>query len=185
MEKHVASWSKRLRQERERHGWSQSQLAEKIGVDTKTIGRWENGKTLPRLDCRALLCELYGKTAEELGLIKEDTDTRQNEQEVKNPTAIPTVLRQTDTRPIDWGEAPQVRQLYGRDRECALLEQWIVDDKSQVVAVLGTGGIGKTALTVKVAEKIQQRFDYVFWRSLQNAPPLEQILQKCILFLSL
>ena len=75
---------------------------------------------------------------------------------------MPTVLRQSDTRPVDWGEAPKVRQLYGRTRECALLEQWIVDDKSQVAAVLGTGGIGKTALTVTVAEKIQQRFDYVF-----------------------
>jgi len=43
MEKHVPFWSKRLRQERERRGWSQSHVAEKIGVDTKTVGRWEKG----------------------------------------------------------------------------------------------------------------------------------------------
>ncbi len=32
-----------LRYERELRGWSQADLAEKVGCDTKTIGRWESG----------------------------------------------------------------------------------------------------------------------------------------------
>src|SRR5581483_4687996 len=45
-------------------------------------------------------------------------------------------------------------------------------------------GIGKTSLVVKLTDQVQSDFDYIFWRSLQNALPLESFLEKCILFLS-
>lgn len=38
------------------------------------------------------------------------------------------------------------------------------------------GGIGKTYLSVKLAKRLQEQFDHVIWRSLRNAPPLQQIL---------
>jgi WD40 repeat protein len=85
---------------------------------------------------------------------------------------------------VDWGEAPQTRQFYGRGKELAELEQWIVRDRCRTVAVLGLGGIGKTALAAKLAEQIKDEFASVFWRSLQNAPPLEGILKNCIQFFS-
>ncbi len=90
----------------------------------------------------------------------------------------------SDTHREDWGEAPRVGQLYGRQRELAELKQWIVDEHCQAMAVLGIGGIGKTALAAKLAEQIKDEFAYVYWRSLQNAPPLESILKNCIQFLS-
>ncbi|HEX3639753.1 MAG TPA: NB-ARC domain-containing protein, partial [Ktedonobacteraceae bacterium] len=81
---------------------------------------------------------------------------------------------------IDWGEAPHTSQFYGRDKEIDQLKQWIIDDRCRMVAVLGAGGIGKTSLAATLVEQIQEKFDYVFWRSLQNAPPLKSILQECI-----
>jgi hypothetical protein len=71
----------------------------------------------------------------------------------------------------DWGEAPHVSQFYGREKELAELEQWILADRCQLMAVLGIGGIGKTALVAKLAERVKDGFEYIFWRSLQNAPP--------------
>ncbi len=59
-----------LRYERERRNWSQADLAEKVGCDTKTVGRWENGETFPRSYHRQAMCELFGKSAEELGLME-------------------------------------------------------------------------------------------------------------------
>ena len=46
------------------------------------------------------------------------------------------------------------------------------------------GGIGKTALAVKIAQQLQEQFEYVIWRSLRNAPPLETLLGELIPFLS-
>jgi WD40 repeat protein/transcriptional regulator with XRE-family HTH domain len=160
-----------LKHERELRGWSQKYLAEKLDCDTKTVNRWESRKSLPQSYSRQKLVELFGKNTEELGLVVEinkgiDIDTRNN-------------LCQ-----VDWGEAPSVQIFYGREKELAELEHWIAGDQCRVVAVLGIGGIGKTALTKKLTEQMRDSFEYIFWRALQNAPPLEYILRDCILFLS-
>lgn len=84
----------------------------------------------------------------------------------------------------DWGEAPDIDSFYGRTQELSQLEQWIVHDRCKLVALLGMGGIGKTALCVTLFERIQDKFDYLLWRSLRNAPPVEAILADLIPFLS-
>ncbi|MGD1866565.1 MAG: NB-ARC domain-containing protein [Phormidesmis sp.] len=85
---------------------------------------------------------------------------------------------------IDWGEAPDVSIFYGRTHSLANLTPWVQVDRCRLVGVVGMGGIGKSALSVKLAQQIQNEFDYVIWRSLQNAPPLESLLQELVLFLS-
>ncbi|NIV27928.1 MAG: hypothetical protein GWN58_00015, partial [Anaerolineae bacterium] len=45
----------------------------------------------------------------------------------------------------DWGEAPDTAAFYGRGTELARLERWLVRDRCRLVAVLGMGGLGKTA----------------------------------------
>jgi ATP-dependent Clp protease ATP-binding subunit ClpA len=84
----------------------------------------------------------------------------------------------------DWGEAPDVSLFYGRTAEPTTLSEWILEDRCRLVEVIGIGGVGKTALSVKLAEQIQNHFAYVIWRSLRNAPPLETLLAELVLFLS-
>lgn len=84
----------------------------------------------------------------------------------------------------DWGEAPDVSVFYGRNKELTTLEQWIVSDRCRLVALLGIGGIGKTALCVRLAKQIQGEFKYLIWRSLRYAPPVEDLLTELIRFLS-
>ncbi|MEH2260678.1 NB-ARC domain-containing protein [Nostoc sp.] len=85
---------------------------------------------------------------------------------------------------LDWGEAIFNSAFYGRIEELITLEQWILNEHCQLVALLGIGGIGKTALSVKFAQKIQDNFEYVIWRSLREAPPVKIILGNLIQFLS-
>ncbi|NDJ23372.1 hypothetical protein GS682_17375 [Nostoc sp. B(2019)] len=88
------------------------------------------------------------------------------------------------THYCDWGEALDVSIFYGRTQEIAILEQWIIQERCRLVALLGIGGIGKTSLSVKLSEKIQENFEYVVWRSLHNAPTIESLLTSLIQFLS-
>ncbi|HEY9609605.1 AAA family ATPase [Allocoleopsis sp.] len=83
----------------------------------------------------------------------------------------------------DWGEAPESSVFYGRSEELTTLTQWIINDRCRLVTLLGMGGIGKTALAVKLAESIQEQFQSVIWRSLRYVPPVEDILAELIGFL--
>jgi GTPase SAR1 family protein len=76
----------------------------------------------------------------------------------------------------DWGEAPNIQTFYGRTEDLAKLEQWIVRDRCHLLAICGMGGIGKTALTVKLVENIQAQFDCFIWRSLRGAQPTAQLI---------
>ncbi|MEG4804114.1 NB-ARC domain-containing protein [Microcoleus sp. ARI1-B5] len=92
----------------------------------------------------------------------------------------------------DWGEVVDVSMFYGRAHELATLTEWVVGDRCRLVAILGMGGIGKTALSVKltnqisIASRLQEKseFECIIWRSLRNAVPLETLLADLISFLS-
>ena len=60
-----------LKQERRRRGWSQAYLAEKLGTDPNTVGRWERGSHTPNSYACRELCALLDMTLEELGLFNE------------------------------------------------------------------------------------------------------------------
>src|SRR5579859_4512629 len=49
-------------------GWSQRDVADAIGTSPLNVSRWERGVTMPHLYFRVKLCDLFGKTAQELGL---------------------------------------------------------------------------------------------------------------------
>lgn len=84
----------------------------------------------------------------------------------------------------DWGDAPDVSVFLGRTDELTTLEQWIVEERCRLVVLFGLGGIGKTALSVKLAERIQGDFEYLIWRSLSHAPAVQDILADLIEFCS-
>ena len=88
------------------------------------------------------------------------------------------------TRYQDWGDAPDVSIFYNRTQELATLEQWIAGDRCRLVVLLGMGGIGKTHLSVKLAEQIQNHFEYLIWRSLVQAPSLQQLAIDLLNFLT-
>src|SRR5437588_7066623 len=97
-----------LRYERELRGWSQADLAEKVGCETKTIGRWENGDSIPRPIYRQSLCEIFGKNAAELGLVK------------------------------DWGKNPEGADLCGHEEESTPLTASPATDHDAQGAVISS-----------------------------------------------
>jgi transcriptional regulator with XRE-family HTH domain len=61
--------NQRLRLERRLRGWSQIYLARQINVPDYYISRWERGEVTPSLYYQQKLCDLFEKTATELGFL--------------------------------------------------------------------------------------------------------------------
>ncbi len=163
MEKRLP-FHQQLRLERERRGWSQADLAKRMGkISVKTIRRWERGESLPQPYYRQKFIEVLGKSPEELGLIEQASESLSHKE--------------------DWGEAPLGNPFYGRENEQANLQAWMAQKPCRVIALVGIGGIGKTSLAATTAFSVKDTFSAIFWRSLRNAPPLEHFLQQCLQFL--
>lgn len=176
-------------------GYSASYLTRDIGPKLWKLLSQALGETVSKTNFRAalerqwrsLLREVESSTP--LGLkVSQDTREPMEEGETDDPTVEPLA----PTPCADWGEAPDVSQFYGRRAELQTLEQWIIGERCRLVALLGMGGIGKTALAVKLAlrlrsgqaRQVQGEFEWVIWRSLRNAPPLETLIGELVSLLS-
>ncbi|NET16983.1 MAG: ATP-binding protein [Okeania sp. SIO1H6] len=98
----------------------------------------------------------------------------------------------------DWGDAPDIPTFFGRETELEILKEWTLKDRCRLIAIIGIGGIGKTAVSIKLgkggigktdlslhlARDIQDEFEFVIWRSLLNAPPITEIIGDLIKFIS-
>ena len=57
---------------RKQNGYSQEQLADKLGIARQTVSKWENGQAVPELNGLISLSELYGVTIDRI--VKEDDE---------------------------------------------------------------------------------------------------------------
>ncbi len=51
---------------RKRHGYSQEQLADRLGIARQTVSKWENGQAVPEIGGLISLSRLYGTTLDRL-----------------------------------------------------------------------------------------------------------------------
>ncbi|NET35758.1 MAG: NACHT domain-containing protein [Cyanothece sp. SIO1E1] len=144
---------------------------ERTELDKRTIARIFSGTE--GVDRRSL--EQFFR-ALSLTLGPEDY-TKVSTQERRTPVEINQTRR-------DWSEAVSVPTFYDREDEFAQLQAAILTERCRVMAIIGMGGIGKTALAAKLAELISPQFEYVVWKSLRSAPPLDELLASLIQFLS-
>ncbi|HYK85735.1 MAG TPA: tetratricopeptide repeat protein [Ktedonobacteraceae bacterium] len=134
----------RLHDAREERGWSQPELAAKIGTNFVAISRWENGLTFPSAYFRKKLCEVFDKTLAELDLIP--------------PSSVPRIENVPITRnPFFTGRTQLLSLLYERlsTARTAML--------TQPQALFGLGGIGKTQTAAEYAFRYGDEYTHVFW----------------------
>lgn len=194
---------------REKAGLTQTEVAAAVGVSERTIRHWEGGTAYPaptnlqklvalylrygafeqgreRDEARALWTQADESAARRKALFDDAWFARQLAQHhaPSFPSSHTHASIASPNPPlgqrIDWGEAPDAATIYGREGDLTTLAQWVVTDRCRVVALLGMGGIGKTTLSVTLAQAVAPHFPFVLWRSLRNAPPLEELIADCM-----
>ena len=180
---------------------TQRALAEQAGYSLATVKKFLGGKpvdfaTFTEL-CEALsvdwesVADLGDRTSPSSAATKEsstspslqsDRSTSESTSLSSEPTSAPPHASQPKQAAQDWGAAVDVPIFYGREQSLETLENWILRDRTRLVALCGIGGIGKTALTAQLAHRIAESFDYVIWRSLKNAPSAQETLRNLLNF---
>lgn len=75
---------------------------------------------------------------------------------------------------LSLNEAPT--SFYGRTEELATLRRWILEQRCRLVTVYSWLGMGKTALSMQLFQQVREEFQVVIVRSLNSAPPLNELL---------
>jgi len=97
---------------------------------------------------------------------------------------VPAFTEPAASPRVDWVGALDVSRFTGREAELAELSHWIVQEQCRLVAILGMGGIGKSALVSLLGKQLAPQFDAVLWRSLRDAPSCEELVADCLTFCS-
>jgi WD40 repeat protein/predicted XRE-type DNA-binding protein len=148
---------------------NQRSLSEDLGIALATVSKFLTGKPVDY--------GIFVEICDKLGLEWREISDIGQEVSAQNLPPKPRLHQ-------DWGEATDISVFCGRKIELETLQQWIVNEHCRLVILLGMGGIGKTTLAIKLAEQIQNEFEYLIWRSLRNAPPIQELLSDLIRFLS-
>ncbi len=189
-------------------GLTRAGLANELGVSRQAVRAWEAGRSYPKAEHLKAVISLGVKTqafgagheTEEIRVLWKaacqklplDESWLAALQGGARPRYLRLVPKEgseksepidriwTAQTRVDWGDALAVPLFYGREEELGLLSEWIVQERARVVGVLGMGGIGKSALSVKAMHQLAQHFEVVIWRSLRDAPALEALLDDCL-----
>ena len=177
---------------------TQRALAERAGYSLATVKKFLGGKPVDFATFTEL-CETLNidwETIADLGdglpvnkSSAKNSSANLAAHQIAEPVSPPSAQVQTRS-PQDWGTAVDVSVFYGREQALETLKEWIVREfpkeglrqRTRLVALCGMGGIGKTALTTKLAHSVADHFDYLIWRSLKNAPPAQETLKNLLNF---
>lgn len=159
-------FAKRLKQEREFRCWSQEQVAEMLETNANSVSRWERGISFPNPYSRQKLCKIFGKTAEEFGLLeavnaekKQTPELLGTERDFSSPPARTAMLL--------WN-LPHQRMPHFTGRAEILLQihsMFHIDSLKTppVVAISGLAGIGKTELALEYVYRYSEAYQMICW----------------------
>jgi hypothetical protein len=105
-------------------------------------------------------------------------------EKARSPTSPPNPQPTAKQPRIDLDDAPEIATFFDRTSELSTLKQWILENRTRLISILGLSGSGKSAIALQLIQHIQYEFDCIIWRSLRNAPPLQTLETDLIKFLS-
>ncbi|MBD2484663.1 NB-ARC domain-containing protein [Planktothrix sp. FACHB-1365] len=89
-------------------------------------------------------------------------------------------LSNTSTVFHDLTIAPKITYFCDRSTELNTLSQWLIDQNTRLISVLGLSGIGKTTLVKQFVDLNLQSFDIIIWKNIKLSPSLDHILTEIL-----
>jgi tetratricopeptide (TPR) repeat protein/transcriptional regulator with XRE-family HTH domain len=173
-----------LRQARQLRGWSQEEVAERVGTNGFTVSRWELGQAFPSPFYRQQLSILFGQSPEALGLVSTRRQRVASERASQPPHSTGDVPQATLVveDPLLPPAAFLSSRLIGRDPLLAQLKARLLAGETLVLSALqGLPGVGKTALALALAhdEEVRAHFaDGLLWIGLGRTPQVQENLAR-------
>ena len=172
---------------REKTGLTQTAAATTIGVSERVIRNWESGKDYPKETHLQALIVLYmqkeaftkGQERDEAYVLWEQMLKHASRHKAAFDDSWFATLLLQENGQLDTSEA-----FFGREQELSELTYWMLADHCRLLTLVGMGGIGKTALALKLLQRVASDYHAIFWRSLKNAPTLDEVLVECIIYFS-
>ncbi len=158
----------RLIEERKQRNWSQQTVADLIGTTRHNVSRWEAGLTTPGPYFRVKLCELYGKSAQELGFLPDTLSQPANVREEEG-ASVGGFPHLASLQPSGFWGIPYPRNPFftGREEVLRTLHERLTMKYSMALtqswAMSGLGGIGKTQIALEYAYRYAQDYTALFW----------------------
>lgn len=76
--------------------------------------------------------------------------------------------------------APRVIKFSNRETELQTLYNWIFNQNTALISVLGLSGIGKTALVRRFIDLNLDSFEVIIWKNLEFTPSLNQVITEIL-----
>ncbi|MBE9108768.1 ATP-binding protein, partial [Nodosilinea sp. LEGE 07298] len=116
------------------------------GVSEGTWKRFLAGKVAINAEAFKAYCEVLRLDWQTVAEVEPKTGVAEN-----GATALATEepAPEASTLLVDWSSAPDDAIFYGRQSELDTLRHWVIEDRCRLITLLGMGGIGKTALSVR------------------------------------
>jgi predicted ATPase len=179
------SFAAALRRYRLERGLSREELAEQAGLGPRAVSDLESGLyRTPHRDTVDLLARALRLSPQEHGVLASTVTRRRGG---RPTTPSPAGGAPLSPAPGTTGLPPAPTPLLGRTEELAAVVALLIEERARLLTLTGPGGVGKTRLSLDVAETVGGRVrDGVCWVDLSHlgqaagAPPLDALVLSAI-----
>ncbi|QBK24481.1 helix-turn-helix domain-containing protein [Ureibacillus thermophilus] len=174
--------AEKIMEERKRNGWSQEELAEKLGVSRQSVSKWESAQSVPDLNRIIKMAELFGVTTDYL--LKDEMEKRETTETLMEVAELPVKIHKvsmeeaTEFIKLQEKHAPLIAfgvSLCILSPVILLLLAGLADSKMMNISNQIVGGIGISVLLIMIAVGV-----YIFIKCSNEGEKFEYLDKEAI-----